>query len=334
METRTSQETSAESTRSSSRWGRPQSADQRPCPSRESGTGPRSSRSEQTEGEEPDRAGHRLAVVKPMRAGESKQPEQVADELAVCVGRSVHVGRDLTRRRPAPQLQRPHSIVTGWPRCRMNGSPSSARDQCHRAPVTDSLKIHCSEGLEDVDRSEHALNARPSTCRQPRLGWHLTDDSTGLEDDRRKWTFPVTLDLPRIGGNTSLCSLPERTGALRAPLHTNFKLGADGEYLALVQPDGLTTPPSLPRPMRVSSGMSLSALAGATVNRVGCPERHRTFHVPCRWRSRFSWTAAGFNDGAWLSGSTVWATTPAKRIPTRHPMPPGFWPPIRRSTGG
>ena len=41
---------------------------------------------EQPEGEKPDRAGHRSAIVEAMRSGETEYPEQVADDLAVRVG--------------------------------------------------------------------------------------------------------------------------------------------------------------------------------------------------------------------------------------------------------
>ena len=66
------------------------------------------------------------------------------------------------------------------------------------------------------------------------LGWHLTDD----EKDPAKWTFPQrTLEAQQYlvvfasGNNT-----PDTKGNL----HTNFRLATDGEYLALVRPDGQT----------------------------------------------------------------------------------------------
>lgn len=60
----------------------------------------------QPEGEEPDGTRHRLTVVKPMRAGETKEPEQVADDFAVGVGPRVHVGRERSCLEPWGQLQR------------------------------------------------------------------------------------------------------------------------------------------------------------------------------------------------------------------------------------
>lgn len=44
----------------------------------------------QSAGEKPERAGHRLAVIKTVRAREAKQPQQVADQLAVSIGSLFH----------------------------------------------------------------------------------------------------------------------------------------------------------------------------------------------------------------------------------------------------
>lgn len=69
-------------------------------------------------------------------------------------------------------------------------------------------------------------------------GWYLTDDATDL----RKWQFPVTTPAVSLAPGARLvvwCSNKNRkTNAAR--LHTNFKLASEGEYLALVRPDGLT----------------------------------------------------------------------------------------------
>jgi hypothetical protein len=66
------------------------------------------------------------------------------------------------------------------------------------------------------------------------LGWSLTDDASQL----RKWQFPAT----NLAANAYLlvfASGKNRTNA-GAELHTNFQLDGDGEYLALVMPDGVT----------------------------------------------------------------------------------------------
>lgn len=63
-------------------------------------------------------------------------------------------------------------------------------------------------------------------------GYHLTDDPLAPT----QWTFPA-VTLPAGGFMVVFCSDKDRTDPL-APLHTNFKLSSDGEYLALLEPGG------------------------------------------------------------------------------------------------
>jgi hypothetical protein len=70
--------------------------------------------------------------------------------------------------------------------------------------------------------------------RQSLAGYHLTDNAAHLD----KWTFPaVTLDSD--GYLIVFASGKDRRDPA-GQLHTNFRLAADGEYLALVAPDGVT----------------------------------------------------------------------------------------------
>ena len=65
-------------------------------------------------------------------------------------------------------------------------------------------------------------------------GWYLTDDP----DELTKWSFPQGIILNRGAFMVVFASGKDRGGA--NALHTNFKLRAQGEYLALVLPDGAT----------------------------------------------------------------------------------------------
>jgi hypothetical protein len=65
-------------------------------------------------------------------------------------------------------------------------------------------------------------------------GWYLTDDPTDLT----KWQFPSAA-LPGGGYLVVFASDKNRTASGGA-LHTSFKLSADGEYLGLIRPDGVT----------------------------------------------------------------------------------------------
>ncbi|MCK4342303.1 MAG: lamin tail domain-containing protein [Phycisphaerae bacterium] len=65
-------------------------------------------------------------------------------------------------------------------------------------------------------------------------GWYLTDD----DGDLTKWQFPIMTLAP---GDYLIVFASSKDRAVPGlELHTNFKLSADGEYLALVQPDGVT----------------------------------------------------------------------------------------------
>ena len=63
-------------------------------------------------------------------------------------------------------------------------------------------------------------------------GWYLTDN----EEKLTKWAFPA-ITLPAEGYVVVFASGKDQADS---ELHTNFKLQANGEYLALVEPDGRT----------------------------------------------------------------------------------------------
>ena len=65
-------------------------------------------------------------------------------------------------------------------------------------------------------------------------GWHLTDTATNLT----RWTFPA-VTLPTGGFLVVFASGRDRTQDI-SHLHTNFRLDADGGYVGLVKPDGVT----------------------------------------------------------------------------------------------
>lgn len=72
-------------------------------------------------------------------------------------------------------------------------------------------------------------------------GYHLTDSAGNLS----KWTFPA-VNLEPDAYLVIFASGKNRTNP-EANLHTNFRLSADGEYLALVNPDGVTAVSSFGR---------------------------------------------------------------------------------------
>ena len=87
---------------------------------------------------------------------------------------------------------------------------------------------------ENFDHEDWIELFNDGTNAVPLDGWALTDSAANLT----KWRFPATNIGPGKFIVVFASSKDRRTPG--APLHTNFKLGADGEYLALVQPDGTT----------------------------------------------------------------------------------------------
>jgi hypothetical protein len=82
-------------------------------------------------------------------------------------------------------------------------------------------------------------------------GYHLTDDAANLD----KWTFPAVMLAP--DELLVVFASGKNRDDPAARLHTNFRLSADGDYLALVAPDGTTAvsdfAPSYPEQSRNGS---------------------------------------------------------------------------------
>jgi len=88
-------------------------------------------------------------------------------------------------------------------------------------------------------------------------GWHLTDS----DGDPSKWTFPAT-QIAAQAYMVVFASDKDRATA-GSELHTNFKLDAGGEYLALVHPDGVAvadeySPEYPPQQADISYGIGTS----------------------------------------------------------------------------
>ena len=128
-------------------------------------------------------------------------------------------------------------------------------------------------------------------------GWYLTDRAADLT----KWRFP-DVTLPAGGYLVIFASGKDRSGP---ELHTNFKLDMDGEYLALVRPDGATVEhefaPAFPPQRRdISYGMTTetTVLVG---NDVLVDVLVPTGAVPAG-----TWELPGFIPGpGWLTGVPV-----------------------------
>jgi hypothetical protein len=127
-------------------------------------------------------------------------------------------------------------------------------------------------------------------------GWYLANSATNLTH----WQFPST-NLGPSGFLVVFASNKNRRVA-GAPLHTNFKLGGSGEYLALVMPDGVTKAtefaPAFPQQYAdISYGYAMTGAVRTLVTpNAGVRALVPALDIGPGWRS------VGYDDSAWASG--------------------------------
>jgi len=152
---------------------------------------------------------------------------------------------------------------------------------------------------EDGDRSDwiELFNAGDSAVNLG--GWHLTDDAGDLD----KWSIsPVALD---PGQHLLIWASGKNRKDPDEELHTNFKLSAGGEYLALVKPDEVTvvaqfSPQFPPQVDDVSYGFDVEY----STNVVLTTGNVCTAFVPSDDSLGLDWTYPGFDDSTWTNGLT------------------------------
>ncbi|MBN2473707.1 MAG: CotH kinase family protein [Pirellulales bacterium] len=145
----------------------------------------------------------------------------------------------------------------------------------------------------DGDSSDWIEIHNPTSAPVDLEGWSLTDDPTELT----QWRFPAVLLAP----DAYLVVFASGKDRLDpAELHTSFRLDADGEYLALVRPDGATVShefaPAFPRQEEDVS-------YGAVFNRAAFPfaTQGQAYRVPTAEDAALgtAWTTAAFDDAGW-----------------------------------
>lgn len=142
------------------------------------------------------------------------------------------------------------------------------------------------------------------------MGWHLTDDPA----NPAKWTFPEVT----ISPNKYLIVFA--SGKDRAvtgsPLHANFKLAAEGGYLALVQSDGKTIAHQYNPYPHNQDGYSFGLHAdAASFVSTGSTTR---FFVPVDDSLQSNWISTAFDDSTWTNapGSVGYGSAPGKLMVT------------------
>jgi hypothetical protein len=126
------------------------------------------------------------------------------------------------------------------------------------------------------------------------LGWYLTDDPADLH----KWAFPATA-LPAQSFLIVFASGKDRA-TNGAPLHTNFSLDQDGEYLALVHESTIVTEfaPKLPPTGRANYSYGTSQTVMTNVF-IAAGATAKVF-IPNNGSLGLDWTTNGFDDSGWI----------------------------------
>ncbi len=151
---------------------------------------------------------------------------------------------------------------------------------------------------EDGDDSDWIEIYNPGSGAVDLAGWSLTDDPTALA----KWRFPSTV-VP-AGAHLVVFASGKNRARAGEELHTNFKLAAQGEYLALVQPDGFSIAnefaPAFP-PLRTNTSYGSAPAANPQLLiATGAPA---TAHVPTSGALGLGWTE-GETPAGWSTGTT------------------------------
>jgi len=152
---------------------------------------------------------------------------------------------------------------------------------------------------EDGDSSDWIEIYNPSDTTVNLAGWCLTDDPLELTG----WEFPAV----ELGsGEFMVVFASEKNRRDPDPnkrLHTDFNLNKDGDYLALVRPDGITIvseyAPTYPDQF---SDISYGLAQYAEV--LVASQADASYYVPTASDAQTDWTTVGFDDSGWDTAKT------------------------------
>ncbi len=185
-------------------------------------------------------------------------------------------------------------------------------------------------GLQDADfASPGWIEIHNETGAPVSLaGWRLTDDPLLLN----KWTFPA--QNLAAGARLVVFASGKNRAVAGQELHTNFQMNPDGEYLALVAPDGVTKATEFNPVPKLRRNVSYAVASSISVTTPVLTEGTAVkYHVPASAALGSTWTAAAFNDTAWSSGATGMGfdtAPPGTKIDIKGPSfasvpPPAGW---------
>ncbi|WP_167546579.1 lamin tail domain-containing protein [Stieleria maiorica] len=163
-------------------------------------------------------------------------------------------------------------------------------------PVISEFLAANSGGLEDSDgdSSDWIEVYNPTNTTFDLAGWHLTDDADRLD----RWTFPNTILGPT---ETVVVFASGKDRAVAGDeLHTDFELNRGGEYLALVDPQGVVANDYAPEYPDQSTNVSYG-LQFVTEDLVRSGSAAKTL-VPVDGALGDTWQQPTFNDDTWIDG--------------------------------
>jgi hypothetical protein len=145
----------------------------------------------------------------------------------------------------------------------------------------------------DGDTSDWIEIFNPSPETVSMKGWSLTDDP----DDLTKWSFGDA----SIEGQSFLlvfASSKDRSEAA-SPLHTNFSLDRDGEFLALVRPDGTIASSFTPKFPQQKTNVSYGRQMEITVRALVTGDGTASFRAAVDGAVDPLWQQPDFDDSPW-----------------------------------
>ena len=182
-------------------------------------------------------------------------------------------------------------LETLEPRCLLVGEPFIAEFQAINNSTLQDEDGDFTDWIEIRNPRDEPVNLD---------GWHLTDNN----DDLRKWRFPE-VSIPASEEIIVFASNKDRANPV-GELHTNFRLSGRGEYLALVEPDGITVSHAFTTefPAQIAD-RSFGQAPGRNVTELitrGSPVKA---HVPFSGELGETWTSPSFDDADWSTGLTA-----------------------------
>jgi hypothetical protein len=203
-------------------------------------------------------------------------------------------------RGPAAALRRVrHALLAGCCAGFLAGANSASAQSGTGVLISEFMAANNVTLTNSLGRADDWIELHNNTAANVNLaGWHLTDNANNLT----KWTFPSVLMSP---GSYLVVWASDENTVTNGEIHTSFRLSAEGEYLALVEPDGTIEheyAPQFPEQRNnISYGVDLlqnGADLTLVPEQAGCRVLVPSSDIGTFWHNRI------YDDSGWLVGGT------------------------------